>query len=188
MASAATFSVLAIDEPTGDGLHADDGYTRVALPTDDDPPAFEGEGATLVGMDIDKFFIVLIPEKVELYEDTANAGVYTNTATIGVDQETFMVGANDFVVVEVCTEEGLNDFTLDDGNGNEVAYTITNEVGNDITDGDYPAAVFYIPDEDDPDDDGLGDDEITFTTTEEVKYAGAYTDTVTFDISLETLV
>ena len=144
------------------------GVTAFAAPitADSDPKT----GGTTVNYQVAPVYTVVIPdtvtlgntkvtEQIKIYGETANDNV-----VIGKKQK-----------VNVALTASANDFKVKTADGNEVAYTVNDK--NTVDDLTTVAACTAT--------DGKKDTNITFTKTGTAAYAGTYTDTLTFTVSLE---
>ena len=146
------------------------GITAFAADTEVNQDTTPPTGAMTVNYTADPVYTVVIPESVTL-GDTA------------VTEQIKIYGAaeNDNVVigkkqkVNVALTASANDFKVKTADGDEVAYTVNdkNAVADLTTVAECTAA------------EGKKDTNITFTKTGTAAYAGTYTDTLTFTVSLE---
>ena len=116
-------------------------------------------------------YTVTIPEKVELKKDAA---VETN-----ITAENIMLDSGKSVVVKLsAAEDGTNPFTVKTAEGASTTYTLSNETGV-LSVGDT-AAAFAAGDPS-----GTYSEKLTFSAPQSVSYAGHYTGTLTFNVSVE---
>jgi len=146
------------------------GITAFAADTEVNQDTTPPTGATTVNYQVDPAYTVVIPESVTL-GDTA------------VTEQIKIYGAaeNDNVVigkkqkVNVALTESTNGFKVKTADGDTVDYTVNGE--------NTTAALASVAEC--TADDGTKNTDITFTKTGTAAYAGTYTDTLTFTVSLE---
>ena len=147
------------------------GITAFAVDTEVTQNTTPPTGATTVNYQVNPVYTVVIPESVTL-KDTEDA-----TATIKIYGAT----ENDNVVlgkgqkVNVALTASKNDFNVANADGGKVTYTVNDKsaVADLKTVAECTA------------DDGKKDTTLTFAKTGTAAYAGTYTDTLTFGISVE---
>ena len=116
-------------------------------------------------------YTVTIPEKVELKKDAA---VETN-----ITAENIILDSGKSVVVKLsAAEDGTNPFTVKTAEGASTTYTLSNETGV-LSVGDT-AVAFAAGDPS-----GTYSEKLTFSAPQSVSYAGLYTGTLTFNVSVE---
>ena len=139
--------------------------TDTEIKQDTTPPT----GAMTVNYTADPVYTVVIPESVELAEtaQTAQIKIY------GADENSNVV-LESGKKVNVALSASVNNFNVVSANGSPVAYTVNdkNAVDDLTTVAECTAA------------EGKKNTDITFTKTGTAAYAGTYTDTLTFTVSL----
>ena len=132
--------------------------------------AFAADPTTDVTYEVAPIYTVVIPESVTL-GDTA----VTETIKIYGADENSNVVIGKKQKVNVALTASANDFKVKTADGDEVAYTVNdkNAVADLTTVAECTAA------------EGKKNTDITFTKTGTAAYAGTYTDTLTFTVSLE---
>ena len=119
----------------------------------------------------DPSYTVTIPERVELDKDSAVEAYIT--------AENVMIDSDKSVVVKLsAAEDGTNPFTVKTAEGAATTYTLSNETG-ELSVGDT-AATFVAGDPS-----GTYSEKLTFSAPQSVSYAGHYTGTLTFNVSVE---
>ena len=127
-------------------------------------------GGTTVNYTVDPAYTVVIPESVTLGDTavTEQIKIYGTT-----ENDNVVIGKGQ--KVNVALTASANNFNVANTDGDEVAYTVNdkNAVADLTTVAECTAA------------EGKKDTNITFTKTGTAAYAGTYTDTLTFTVSLE---
>ena len=133
--------------------------------------AFAADPTTDVTYEVAPVYTVVIPESVTL-GDTA----VTETIRIYGADENSNVVIGKKQKVNVALTASANDFKVKTADGDEVAYTVNdkNAVDDLTTVAECTAA------------DGKKNTTLTFAKTGTAAYAGTYTDTLTFTVSVET--
>lgn len=135
-------------------------YATEVNPTNVDTPV-----STTVTLDLESTYIVTIPASVTLTETAAGSGVYSGSDTISASDVIIPNGQKIKVTVN-------SDFELAAGTAT-LTYKMTAN-GTEVADGGI-AAEFT--------EDGSVD--LGFETTSALQYSGNYSDTMTFNISVE---
>ena len=116
-------------------------------------------------------YTVTIPERVELDKDEAVESYIT--------AENIILDSGKSVVVKLsAAEDGTNPFTVKTAEGASTTYTLSNKTGV-LSVGDT-AAAFTAGDPS-----GTYSEKLTFSAPQSVSYAGLYTGTLTFNVSVE---
>ena len=135
-------------------------YATEVNPTNVDTPV-----STTVTLDLESTYIVTIPASVTLTETAAGSGIYSGSDTIAASDVRIPNGQKIKVTVN-------SDFELSAGTAT-LTYKMTAN-GTEVADGGI-AAEFT--------EDGSVD--LGFETTSALQYSGNYSDTMTFNISVE---
>ena len=143
------------------------GITAFAAPitADSDPKT----GGTTVNYTVDPAYTVVIPESVTLGDTAVTEQIKIYGAT---ETDNVVIGKGQ--KVNVALTASANNFNVANTDGDTIAYTVNdkNAVADLTTVAECTAA------------DGKKDTNITFTKTGTASYAGTYTDTLTFTVSL----
>ena len=143
------------------------GITAFAAPVtaDSDPKT----GGTTVNYTVDPAYTVVIPESVTLGDTAVTEQIKIYGAT---ENDNVVIGKGQ--KVNVALTESANDFNVANTDGDTIAYTVNDK--NAVADLTTVAECTV--------DDGKKDTDITFAKTGTAAYAGTYTDTLTFTVSL----
>jgi ubiquitin len=125
---------------------------------------------TVVEYVADPVYTVVIPETVTLTENTVTKQIKIYGAT---ENDDVFIGTSQ--KVNVALTESANGFKVKTADGDTVDYTVNGE--------NTTAALASVAEC--TADDGTKNTDITFTKTGTAAYAGTYTDTLTFTVSLE---
>ena len=125
---------------------------------------------TVVEYVADPVYTVVIPETVTLTENTVTKQIKIYGAT---ENDDVFIGTSQ--KVNVALSESANGFKVKTADGDTVDYTVNGE--------NTTAALASVAEC--TADDGTKNTDITFTKTGTAAYAGTYTDTLTFTVSLE---
>ena len=145
------------------------GITAFAADTEVNQDTTPPTGATTVNYQVDPAYTVVIPESVTL----TDADVTAIIKIYGADENSnVVIGKGQ--KVNVALTASANNFNVANTDGDTIAYTVNdkNAVADLTTVAECTAA------------DGKKDTNITFTKTGTASYAGTYTDTLTFTVSL----
>ena len=131
--------------------------------------AFAADPTTDVTYEVAPVYTVVIPETVTLTDSGTTETISIYGAT---ENDNVVIGKTQ--KVNVALTESANGFKVKTADGDEVAYTVNdkNTVDDLTTVAECTAA------------DGKKDTDITFTKTGTAAYAGTYTDTLTFTVSV----
>ena len=145
--------------------------TTIIPDPDDMPNPKPGTADTTVEFRVDPTYTVTIPAKVELADN--GSGIYANTGII--DAQDVFLEPNQAIAVTIS-----GDFKLENeiDSGIKVSYQAEGPLGI-VGNGDI-VTLFGTSDE-------AQSASIEFRTSEEPQYAGNYSDTVTFGISIATM-
>ena len=132
--------------------------------------AFAADPTTDVTYEVAPVYTVVIPETVTLTDSGTTETISIYGAT---ENDNVVIGKGQ--KVNVALTASANDFKVKTADGDEVAYTVNdkNAVADLTTVAECTAA------------EGKKNTDITFTKTGTAAYAGTYTDTLTFTVSLE---
>ena len=146
------------------------GITAFAADTEVKPDTTPPTGATTVNYQVDPAYTVVIPESVTL----TDADVTAIIKIYGADENSnVVIGKGQ--KVNVALTASANNFNVANTDGDTIAYTVNGE--------NTTAALASVAEC--TADDGTKNTDITFTKTGTAAYAGTYTDTLTFTVSLE---
>lgn len=135
-------------------------------------------GTTKLTYDVKPAYTVTIPATVTL-------GSTSGTANATVSAENVKIAANEQLVVKITGTSGVNNaFTVTTNEGASLTYTVNSN--NTIVNVDE-AVLTFAPSFDEEKDEVVDSDEakLTFALTESAVYAGTYTGTVTFTVSVD---
>ena len=132
--------------------------------------AFASAPTTDVTYEVAPVYTVVIPESVTLGDTAVTEQISIYGAT---PEDNVVIGKTQ--KVNVALTASANDFKVKTADGDEVAYTVNDK--NTVADLTTVAECTAT--------DGKKDTNITFTKTGTAAYAGTYTDTLTFTVSLE---
>ena len=146
------------------------GITAFAADTEVNQDTTPPTGATTVNYQVDPAYTVVIPESVTL----TDADVTAIIKIYGADENSnVVIGKGQ--KVNVALTESANGFKVKTADGDTVDYTVNGE--------NTTAALASVAEC--TADDGTKNTDITFTKTGTAAYAGTYTDTLTFTVSLD---
>lgn len=126
-------------------------------------------GGTTVNYTVDPAYTVVIPESVTLGDTAVTEQIKIYGAT---ENDNVVIGKGQ--KVNVALTESANNFNVANTDGDTIAYTVNDK--NAVADLTTVAECTV--------DDGKKDTDITFAKTGTAAYAGTYTDTLTFTVSL----
>ena len=145
--------------------------TTVTPDPDNMPNPTPDTAPTLVEFSVEPTYTVTIPAKIELADN--GSGIYTNIGTLTA--EDVCLEPNQEIVVTIS-----GDFVLENEADSSVTVDYQAEGPNGIVGNGDIVTAFDTSDE-------PQSVNVEFSTSEEPEYAGNYSDTVTFGISVETL-
>lgn len=146
--------------------------TTINPDPDNMPNPKPGTAPTTVEFTVAPTYTVTIPAKIELADN--GSGIYTNIGTLTA--EDVFLEPNQEIVVTIS-----GDFVLENEADSSVTVDYQAEGPNGIVGNGDIVTAFDTSDE-------PQSVNVEFSTSEEPEYAGNYSDTVTFGISVETLV
>jgi len=146
------------------------GITAFAADTEVNQDTTPPTGAMTVNYTVDPAYTVVIPESVTLGDTAVTEQIKIYGAT---ENDNVVIGKGQ--KVNVALTASANNFNVANTDGDTVDYTVNGE--------NTTAALASVAEC--TADDGTKNTDITFTKTGTAAYAGTYTDTLTFTVSLE---